>query len=744
MRGASLGKGSFVTANITIRSPWEVQTIMHRLQLFVSVALILVEAAVFAFLSDTWTVPICVSVLSLFALATDWRAPLNPYRRLVAALALAIPFTVQWAFMPYEPSYLRTFILYSLAHAGGQYGLALQTAYVWIKRPGESWSAAFPVCGICVLMAAGDVQTTPFQNIVFQFCVLAFVVLTAAYYSWARIPLASRQPQWSWGRILLSVFAIGITCAASVIGSRMLERSWSTIERIYTEWMLPNGQEGSVGFSRQARLGSISDRPGALDQAPVLRIYAPDEPGYLRGAAFDRYRGGSWFSDAPRNAVSPDPDAPHSIAHHSDYPLFRFPAKNQTGGNHVHRHDRAAHSWQTLDVWPTGTVNDAVFSPLEAQWLAIPQRQMTFDNYGIAYPETVVPESNYRVSVPSSFLTNPDAFAADASPIVKANNDPRMESAGLEDSVDLSALTSVPGDLDPRILELAKTVLAGCVTSEQKVTAVSGWFRKNYHYELGLKVPPGQDPLTYFLVRRPPAHCEYFASGTAVLLRLGGVPCRYVTGFVATEYNYLGGYWLVRNKDAHAWVEALLPDRGWVTVESTPSTGIPHSTHSIQPRHLWDDLVLRVQMLRSQLLQGTWRGLWRAFTIVVSMLLTTPHGWLMLCGLAVWGMVLFRRHIHFTFRRRLDPLSTEFHRLLYELDRNLDRIPWRRQAQETLHQFAARLTKSPEPALQAAADWYRRYAELRYGSNLETESFALLKRELSRVIAEIRQLARRK
>jgi transglutaminase-like putative cysteine protease len=282
------------------------------------------------------------------------------------------------------------------------------------------------------------------------------------------------------------------------------------------------------------------------------------------------------------------------------------------------------------------------------------------------------------------------------------------------------------------------------VTPEQKVVAVTGWFRKNYHYELGMKVPKGQDPLTYFLTRRPPSHCEYFASGTAILLRLGGVPCRYVTGFVSTEYNYLGGYWLVRNKDAHAWVEALLPDQGWVTVESTPAAGVPHSGHSIQPRHLWDDLVLRVQMLRAQLLSGTWRGLWRAVLIVGSMVFTTPHGWLILCGCVIWAMILLRRHFRFTFRRRLDPVSTEFQRLLRELDRQLDRIPIRRQASETLNQFATRLADAADPTLQSAAHWYRGYAELRYRPESTPEEFAQLRAELRPIIVALGESARRK
>ena len=675
---------------------------MQQRQLWIAVSLILVEAGVFAYFTDTWTIPVCAVLLSLGALLTDFRLPLVPQRRFVAAMALAIPFTIQWAFAPYEPSHLRTFILYSLAHAGGQYGLALQTAYVWTRRNGELWSAAFPVCGVCVLMAAGDVQTNHLQNIIFQAFVLAFVILTAVYFSWARIALPHHRPRPWGGRLMLSGLAVGLTCAASIVGSQLLERSWSTIERIYTEWMLTGGQEGAAGFSRQARLGSISDRPGALDQVPVLRVYSKEEPGYLRGAAFDRYRGSNWLNDAPRFDLASDPQAPVDVRQAAEFPVFRLPGamSEMTASDSTLRR-----SWQMLDVWPAGTLSDAVFVPLEANWVALGQQTLTVDPHGIVYPEELLPQANYR-----SFVSQAQHDAAAGSSMIPTQG----HGVGQLDVETRTRLIAVPEDLDPRLRELANTILKDCETDEQKVFAISGWFHKNYHYELGMQVPAGHDPLVHFLLRRPPAHCEYFSTGTAILLRLGQVPCRYVTGFVSTEYNYLGGYWLARNKDAHAWVEAWLPGRGWVVVESTPAAGIPHSNPSVQTRHLWDDMVLRVQMLRSQLMRGTWRGLWHAAKIILAMLFTTPHGWLMLCGLVIWGIVLFRRHFQFSFGPRLDPVTIQYRMLLRDLDRAVAKQDEVRQPHETLHQFATRLEQSQVEPLHAAAHWYRSYAESRY------------------------------
>lgn len=698
---------------------------MHRIQLQLAIGLLLVEAGAFAYLSDTWTMPLLAVLVALVPLVTSWRLPLQESQRFVGALALAMPFTLQWAFTPYEPAHLRVFILYPLAHAGGQYGLALQASYLWVKQPREPWSAGYPLCGVCVLMAAADVQTTAWQSAVFQAVVLLFTVLTAAYFSWARISLGPAAKRQSRGRLGISLATIGVTFACAVGGSLWLERSWSTLERLYTEWMLRGNGSGEAGFSRHARLGSISDRPSAQDQLPTLRIYAPSEPGYLRGAAFDHYRNGTWQNETPRQTQTPVLQAPAGLQPLADQQLYALPMTGLPAAATAE-----TPQWQTLEVWRANSLRDALFVPLEAEWISLSQTELIVDGHGIAYPDELLADAGYR-TFSSRAPVDIETDTAPAS-LVPASPPPSHFNP--------VALKNIPENLDPRIRELAREIVADCPTPELKVQAVSRWFKKNYHYELGVKVPAGQDPMTYFLLRRPPAHCEYFATGTVILLRLAGVPCRYVTGFVATEYNFFGGYWLARNKDAHAWAEAWLPGRDWVTVESTPSSGIPHSSRTIQPGHLWDDLLLRVQMLRAQLTAGTWAGLLRAIRTIASLFLTTPHGWLMLSGLFAWGVVLWRRHVKFTVRQKYDPISAEFHQLLGELDRRLERLDFRRPAWETLSQFARRLALHPDPAVRSAAAWYGEYCAVRYQNDSIPLEIKRLKETLPTLLENLKQL----
>lgn len=77
-----------------------------------------------------------------------------------------------------------------------------------------------------------------------------------------------------------------------------------------------------------------------------------------------------------------------------------------------------------------------------------------------------------------------------------------------------------------------------------------------------------------FLRGEGSGHCEYFASGLALLLRRLGVPCRLVGGYLAHEWDAVAGETIVRGRDAHAWVEVLGDDGCWTTFDATPAAGL--------------------------------------------------------------------------------------------------------------------------------------------------------------------------
>jgi hypothetical protein len=109
----------------------------------------------------------------------------------------------------------------------------------------------------------------------------------------------------------------------------------------------------------------------------------------------------------------------------------------------------------------------------------------------------------------------------------------------------------------------------------QKALTLENYLRNNYGYSLELKgTPNSSDPLAMFLFDVRRGHCEYFASAMAVMLRELGIPARLVNGFRAGEYNRLAGAFVVRQYDAHSWVEAYFSPYGWVEFDPTPADPI--------------------------------------------------------------------------------------------------------------------------------------------------------------------------
>jgi hypothetical protein len=125
--------------------------------------------------------------------------------------------------------------------------------------------------------------------------------------------------------------------------------------------------------------------------------------------------------------------------------------------------------------------------------------------------------------------------------------------------------------LDPRIPKLAQQIASGSNNNYDKAANIERYLKTRLGYTLDLTGPPTADPLPYFLFVRRAGHCEYFASAMTVMLRSLGIPARYATGFLPGQFNDVGGDYIVRASDAHAWVEAYFPGYGWITFDPTPS-----------------------------------------------------------------------------------------------------------------------------------------------------------------------------
>lgn len=124
--------------------------------------------------------------------------------------------------------------------------------------------------------------------------------------------------------------------------------------------------------------------------------------------------------------------------------------------------------------------------------------------------------------------------------------------------------------LDSRIPQLAAQITAASNNSYDKAAALENYLKAHYEYTLQLPRVQPADPLANFLFERKRGHCEYFASAMTVMLRTLHIPARVVTGFRSDEFNDITENYVVRAKDAHAWVEAYFPGYGWITFDPTP------------------------------------------------------------------------------------------------------------------------------------------------------------------------------
>ncbi|MEP7003964.1 MAG: transglutaminaseTgpA domain-containing protein [Chloroflexota bacterium] len=131
----------------------------------------------------------------------------------------------------------------------------------------------------------------------------------------------------------------------------------------------------------------------------------------------------------------------------------------------------------------------------------------------------------------------------------------------------------LPSTLPQRVRDLAHKIVVGSNNDPYDLAdTIESYLRITYHYAPQVKAPPpGRDPVDYFLFDLKEDFCEYFASSMVVLLRELGVPARVVEGYTAGTLDPNTGKFVVKELDAHAWVEAYFPTYGWIEFEPTPS-----------------------------------------------------------------------------------------------------------------------------------------------------------------------------
>ena len=306
------------------------------------------------------------------------------------------------------------------------------------------------------------------------------------------------------------------------------------------------------GFSDTVNLGaigSIKRDPSIVMRVELTRSPMRDgRPLYIRGVSFDRYDGKVWTNQLShrRSLVEESPGT------------FTFRRKRAVSRSQLGEAMQQKILLEPLDTpvlfaapfieSVTGMFPSLFFDATGAVYLPFPSSSR------IEY--TVLSRSN--VLVPADLGSEPGPYPE---PVVRQ-------------------YLQLPLQSD-RINALAGEVTQRQHSPYEKATAIQSYLTHNYRYSLDAPLAEQHQPLEEFLFMRKTGYCEHYATAMVIMLRSVGVPARLVTGFMATEWNEYGNYYVVRQQDAHAWVEVYLPHSGWIRMDPTPTEDNPSAGGSL-------------------------------------------------------------------------------------------------------------------------------------------------------------------
>lgn len=274
--------------------------------------------------------------------------------------------------------------------------------------------------------------------------------------------------------------------------------------KLFGSWRPGGSQSGFSDFSE------LDDLRGFLQSDEVvMRVFGP-APEHLRGVVYQSYHGGRWAS-------IPSPLRPQQ--------LTCEPGPDAVEVHHV------------------GGSDSRYFMPLRAGDVGVEGCLAGVTTEGLVRPLGPIAARSWFRPASDEVLPVSPAAAADR---------------------------VVPRALEEDLRRLADEWTAELVEAppRQRLEAIANRLRTQYTYSLDFARTTERDPLLEFLEDRRTGHCEYFASAMTLLARASGVHARMVGGYRVTEYNPVGGYHIVRERNAHAWAEVWLGG-AWQTIDAT-------------------------------------------------------------------------------------------------------------------------------------------------------------------------------
>ena len=418
--------------------------------------------------------------------------------------------------------------------------------YALLQPCGLLWMRRLQMLGFFQLVVLAASTTAIF----FGPLLLAHLVLAPALYVLAELEGAEGEPRRP-AALPGGLVRAGLAAAAAVL-----------VVGAVTFLVLPRYEAGLMsqlhrpgqrmsGFSESVTLGEISSIQGSdkVVMRVTLRGKAPEDLRW-RGIALDRFTGRAWANTAPPGR-----------------PTLRgevYQLREPTPGS-----QRVV---QEISIEPS-SVRALFHLPGATRLVADSFRGVRMDRWG-NLQRSGEPTRRTRYEVTSELQAAPGEL------------DDGMRAAFLQ----------LP-ELDPRVAAAAREA-AGEGDDAARAARILSYLRSTCSYALDVNDLGVPDPVSWFLFEQRRGHCEYFATSMAVMLRTVGIPSRVVNGFQSGDYSRIFDAWVVRQRNAHSWVEAWIPGLGWTMFDPTPPEALlPPSTDDVteiwrQIEILWDDNVI--------------------------------------------------------------------------------------------------------------------------------------------------------
>jgi Transglutaminase-like superfamily len=544
----------------------------------------------------------------------------------------------------------------------------LGTAILLLRRH-ERWEEQLVlVTTIVTLIAAGNTN----YAFPYGYAVISYSIFLMLY---LRSPFFRIRISTVLTTVLTLAFAIGIAAA--------LSRGQSGFRDFMSSFQL---WSTSVNFGDTAGIKPQGDAGG---KKVLIRVFTTTPDHYFAARRYVGYAENQWSAATGRN-VGPTTS--------SLFPGDRvYSVRGEVGG-----------SWQAKSlerVEVTSLRPEALPLPLETRLVSAPLAQAQLSSCG----DLLVSQTGARFSGTYELARGTLPVAEDQDLLQRC----------------------LEADVDPYVSSLAYQI-AGDKNDKLKVFALQQFFQQNFEYGFGYPFDTADDPVATFLKERPAAHCEVYATCMTLMARSVGVPARYVQGFLVREQNEWGGYWVSRERDAHAWVEVYLEGVGWVTVDATPP-GVSEAVESDSSWREFSDVVKRF-------FQRVWahlaRGPQALIQDVIGYVARHPAG-CFLCVLAVflWSVRarwkrLFKRKSEATLQ--VEPVHPQVSKIRDLFEEYQTLIETKKPTDMTLLEWAHDVGEQ--------GDFLREYSRIRYSSAVPSdEDLAELSSILLRVGPNVRE-----